>query len=370
MPSNVYGFALGIQPTGGSVIADLGEVAAEVKWKGLIISVAYATEAGVVQLVGELTDRWDGFASAKKLFVVGLDFGLTEPEAIRYLDGLPNAACHLHEARRTLSSALRPPSRFHPKLFAFGSQASLGQSRVAGGIVGSANLTAAALTSNVESYARFCVSAASADGRRWIGQLATVENLARSQARATERLISEYEELRPRVPAAEADRVEPTPASPRPRADLEAFHRRALRAARCLWTQTLKIVENRGAGIPGNQVDLKRGARVFFGSKVPLTVPTNTPLGSIDVIAVSGREECNLRYGDNGMDKVNLPVPGGAKRPRYDYAYVLWERMPDGTFKLHVRGDGKAWVKASQAEGTLFKYAGGRRVWGFFNRAL
>ena len=366
MSKGVYDFSLGLQPAGGTVITVLGEAAAEVKWESLVVSVAYATQAGVAQLVGELNARWNSFESANKLFVVGLDFGLTEPEAIRYLSDLPNAACYLHEARRTLSSALHPQSRFHPKLYAFGSRASIGESRLASGIVGSANLTGAALTSNFESYTRFRVSSATAPGRRWIGQLATVANIAESQPRASERLLSEYERLRAKAPAAGA---EPTPGRYNPRADLGAAHLRALRAARCLWTQTLKIVENLGAGNPGNQVDLKRGSRVFFGSKVPLAAPTNTPLGSIDIIAVSGRENCNLRYGNNGMDKVNLPVPGGANPPKYDYGYVLWERKPDGSFKLHVRADGKVWVNGSEDEGTLFKYAGGRRVWGFFNRA-
>ena len=85
MSKGVYDFSLGLQPAGGTVITVLGEAAAEVKWESLVVSVAYATQAGVAQLVGELNARWNSFESANKLFVVGLDFGLTEPEAIRYL---------------------------------------------------------------------------------------------------------------------------------------------------------------------------------------------------------------------------------------------------------------------------------------------
>jgi hypothetical protein len=114
-------------------------------------------------------------------------------------------------------------------------------------------------------------------------------------------------------------------------------------------------------------VDLKRGARVFFKSRVPLTAPINTSLGSIDVVGVSGCQECNLRYGNNGMDKVNLPVPGGDYPPKYDHSYVLWEKTINNSYRLHVRKNGRVWERTSRGEGTLFKYTGGMRTWGFFN---
>ncbi len=362
-------FLLRLQPARASALGDLGEVSAEAKWAGLVIWVAYATSAGVAQLVGELDSRWKGFERARKLFVVGLDFGLTEPGAIRHLSRLPNASCRLFEARRTLSAELRPQSRFHPKLYAFGSNSSISRSRLVSGIAGSVNLTGAALTSNFEAYARFRVGSGTAPGRRWIRELTLAEKLARSQPEASELLLTEYEKLRPKVLASSAVRAEPTPGKYAPDEELQPAHLRALRAARCLWTQTLRIVENLGAGNPGNQVDLKRGARAFFRSGVPLNAPVNTPLGAIDVITAAGRERCNLRYGNNGMDKANLPIPGGANPAEYAHCFILWERTTGGSFRLHVRRDGKTWVRASRDEGTLFEYAGGRRSWGVFNRA-
>jgi len=369
MTKKAPSFLLRLQPTQARAIEDLGEAAAEANWESLIVCVAYATQAGVAQLVGELRSQWNRFDTARKLFVVGLDFGLTEPAAIRYLGTLKNASCHLYEARRTLSARLCPQPRFHPKLYALGSSGSMSHSRSVSGITGSVNLTGAGLTSNVEAYTRFRTSRETASGRRWIQDLAVAENLARSQPRATEPLISEYEKLRRRVPALDILRAEPTPGKYDPSHELQAPHLRALQAARCLWTQTLRIVENRGVGHAGNQVDLKRGARVFFGSRVPLQAPINTPLGTIDVVTGSGHEQCNLRYGNNGMDKVNLPIPGGANPPKYDYSFILWERIAGGSFKLHVRPDGKAWVRASLEEAALLTYAGGRRSWGFFNGA-
>jgi hypothetical protein len=142
---------------------------------------------------------------------------------------------------------------------------------------------------------------------------------------------------------------------------------RALRTARCLWTETLQIVQNLGRGNPGNQVDLKKGARVFFNSNVPLNAPLNTPLGTVQIIAPNGREDTNaMRYGNNGMDKINLPLPGRGNPEQYDNSYLMWTRMPGNRFRLSVRNDGARWRNASDAEGTRFNYAGGQREWGFF----
>jgi hypothetical protein len=360
-------FSLELQPSGRSVIDALGSAASEISWQSVVVCVAYATFAGVSQLVGELKLRWSGYETANKLFVVGLDFGLTEPAAVRYLLSLPNTACHIHEARRTLSAQLRPRPLFHPKLYAFGSSQAISKSDSASGVVGSANLTGAALTSNFEAYSSFSVSKATPTGRGWLRELATVERHAKSQEKAVEALLSEYEALRSRDISLLERSAEPPPATYSPTNDLTAAHLRALRAARCLWTQTLRIVDNLGAGRPGNQVDLKRGARTFFGSNVPLTVPVNTPLGSIRVVTGAGVETCNLRYGNNGMDKVNLPRPGGGNPATYANTHVVWERQPDGSFSLRVQKSGAALIAASQAQGTHFYYAGRQRVWGFFS---
>ena len=107
--------SLQLQPSDGRVIDSLGQTAAESSWRSAVVCVAYATHAGVAQLVGELRKSWSAFDSARKLFVVGLDFGLTEPGALRYLASLPNTACHVHEAARTLAARLRPWPLFHPR---------------------------------------------------------------------------------------------------------------------------------------------------------------------------------------------------------------------------------------------------------------
>ena len=362
----IFNFSLGIQPVAGNAIDDIGTAAGLHKWKSMVVCVAYATQAGAVQLIGELAYRWSTFKNANKVFLIGFDFGLTEPDAVRYLSSLPNTSCHIFDANRTLAMSLRPNSRFHAKLYAFGSKPKIRSSNIVGGILGSVNLTGSGLTSNMESYSSFYVSSASASGRRWIDQLAVLETLALAQPKASETLLNNYERLRPSAPPVRTE-IEAVPRSYSSRGEIHPVHFRALRTTRCLWTETRKIVENLGPGKPGNQIDLKRGVRVFFGSTVPVDAPLNTPLGTVKTMSGSGIETCNMRYGDNGMDKLNLPLPGNGNPPKYDFAFILWERIAGGLFKLHFLKDGKPWIRTSKREGTIFKYSGGWRSWGFFN---
>jgi len=80
--------------------------------------------------------------------------------------------------------------------------------------------------------------------------------------------------------------------------------------ARVLWTSPGGISRNRGPGSPGSQLDLPRGTRAFFGF-VDMSVARNTTLGSV-LLQVPGHHEVvrTLRYGNNSMEKVNLPIPG------------------------------------------------------------
>jgi len=237
---------------------------------------------------------------------------------------------------------------------------------MSGGIVGSTNLTAGGLLTNHEAYTGFLVSRATSQGRQWFSELIATEQLARNSDTLTDGLLTQYAKLREKSTAVKETR-EPLPTRYAPRSELDAPLLRALRTARCFWTQTLKIVQNLGQGRPGNQVDLKKGARVFFSSTVPLSATVNTPLGFVRTIAPNGVEEDHaMRYGDNGMDKINLPLPGGGNPASYDQSYLMWMRIEGNKFRLTVRKDGSAWRKASDVEGTRFDYSGGSREWGFF----
>jgi hypothetical protein len=137
--------------------------------------------------------------------------------------------------------------------------------------------------------------------------------------------------------------------------------------ARTLWVELKNLYKNRGPQEAGNQVDLRRGSRVFFGFS-PAEVPPNTVFGQV-YLQNQGFPEvsCSIRYGDNQMDKVNLPVPGTEGPGSYDNSILLFERLGsagDGTPKFQIRVGNEAslrtWKRESLFE-TEMKMRRGRR---------
>lgn len=97
--------------------------------------------------------------------------------------------------------------------------------------------------------------------------------------------------------------------------------------ADALWVEIDRLYENRGPGVPGNQLDLPRGSRVFFGF-TDRDVPRNTIFGEV-MIQFRGKREVgrNMRFGNNSMDKLNLPVPGTDGPATYDGSFLLFSRQ-------------------------------------------
>lgn len=359
------------QPLTRTAIESLEMGAKAADWHGLLVAAAYATEAGATVFAGSLAGSWSQFEDAKKIFVVGLDYGLTEPEALEYLCDMKGAECRVFELERTLASRLRPKVQaYHPKVFAFFDRPGPNLSKRAGGIIGSVNLTARALTENLESYVHFDIRRSDKGGAEWFSRFKRFQSdLIRSSSLVTSEVISRYRKVRPsRPPIAPArETLQPT----LPSSDLDESTLLALRGARYLWTQTLTIVRNRGRGNHGNQVDLKRGARVFFDPSARLNVQKNQPLGDF-IIELDGHvgPPCSMRFGDNGMDKMNLPLPETkSSQDGYEHADLVWERIGPKRFRLIVSRNSKRWRKAAEKAGNVRDYANSNRKWGFFNEA-
>jgi hypothetical protein len=145
----------------------------------------------------------------------------------------------------------------------------------------------------------------------------------------------------------------------------------ALATATAFWVDIWKETENLGRGLPGNQVDLKRGARVFFGFSAD-DVPHNSPLGTITIKYGRHRVECNMRFGNNSMDKLNLPVPGNPGPETYRNQTLLFGRRRDGAFDLRIGTEEeiKEWKHRSRQQGSLFymgRTVAGGREYGVFS---
>jgi hypothetical protein len=112
-------------------------------------AMAYARLNGCEQLVGALKASMPNWTTTTKEWLVGIDFGLTDPEALERLAFLPKSKVHVPNAQRLLATKLSPDQCFHPKTFIFDVQQPTIDTPV-GIFTGSANLTLSGLNAGSE----------------------------------------------------------------------------------------------------------------------------------------------------------------------------------------------------------------------------
>jgi HKD family nuclease len=236
-----------IQP-GEGILSELVSAAASVPYARVRVAVAFATEQGVGMLLSAVSSaaNWE---SATKLFLVGIDHGITQPEALQFLARQPNTFVRVPAADEVLSSKkLVREEIFHPKTYCFDA----GRSTAPFGIVvGSANLSVGGLTRNAE----LCVFHRGLPGgrlsssvfdrfNRWWGA-----EWRRAYPLSSKLLVS-YKGLRDGLRRSAPDRFateEPSPSE--------------LSVARSFW-----IASGFLSGGSHNQLELPQGVEGFFGA--------------------------------------------------------------------------------------------------------
>lgn len=314
-------------------IAQAGQAAAQ--WTNVDVAVAYASRGGVKLLCDSLRAQ-QSWAPAAKRFLVSMDFGITEPAALELLARQANLEVRVPNGQRVLASKqLMPPHAFHAKGYLFRSSTLAAPTSL---IVGSANLSVSALATGSEIMAR----------QTWTGRLSAAERLRLNQAAS---FLSWFEDawasadtMAPLLPSYKALRKkkrigrvkdDKTPATRKfvadpGRSEVVGPLAVQLAAAKSLWfyTDTLYInLQSRGVG---NQLDTPRGTRVFFGFSSS-QVPKNHVLGNVE-LQVMGHASVprSIRFGNNMMDKVNLPIPGQDGPANYDNAVLIFDRTGAG----------------------------------------
>jgi HKD family nuclease len=313
-------------------VLDAITAAAECPYNVADIAVAYATRQGVKVLTNRLSSpKWD---VAQKRFLISIDFGITEPAALAALAALSNAHVRIPNGLAVLNtSGLWPPkTTFHTKVYIFhvmGAPVPLGLT------IGSANISVSALATGAEAVAF----------QAWEGKLSSTDQQLMDDVRPLlewfddaweaadplDLVLSSYRSLFKGRKRPQSTRDDRTPAATTyiaPPAATEVTGSLAVQllSAQALWVKTDVLYHNRGPGKPGNQLDTPRGTRVFFG--FPATqVGKNTILGYIDA-QVTGFNAVrrSVRYADNSMDKVNLPIPERDGPASYDNAYLIFDR--------------------------------------------
>jgi HKD family nuclease len=340
----------------------------------LRVAVAYATTAGCRLVAESFNSRLSRWRRMRKDWLISIDFGITEPHALEFLANLPNSEVRIPNAAMTIAAHLRPSRRFHQKLYFFEDSPAL---NAVGLFSGSANLTVGGLYLNDEQATSDMwlppISRADRkDIKEVMQQKAAVDQAFMSATVLDEQLLNRYRDLWAPGQLHEntglVERlIEPAPELPLAGTGDNRPSSLVLASAAFLWVEVRYVVENLGPGRPGNQIDLQRGTRVFFGLGVG-TVPTNTPLGTVRISAGGELVDCNMRFGNNQMDKLNLPIPGVETPATYGNQTLLFRRRPDGTYDLSVgtQEDVAEWKARSTAQASIYEMRGGRE-YGVFN---
>ncbi len=324
---------------------------------------AYSTQRGCQRLVSRCAARignrrWD---AVEKNFVTSLDYGLTEPGAIRFLESLPNSRVLIANAGDISRRGFAPVKAYHPKVYLFE-----GEDRI-GYVIGSANLTDSALIRNTEVVsAGFDVP----DNATWTD---TWEAIANGAVPLTHTILTEYERLwrrpRPRVVEPESTPIAPTIRPGDRPIFWDAVTAGIITPQRYahMWIEAGSM----SSGGSRNQLELPRGASAFFGYSFDDYGSAHRTIGHPS-ITLRGRRWTDRPltwHGHNRMERVNLPT-----RTQVGFEYrntaILFRRHEAG-FELSTApwedAEAVAWRAASDSLHTIFRLGErGPRVCGLF----
>jgi hypothetical protein len=338
-------------------------------------AIAYASVSGCKTLFDALENTNGGWKASRKQWLISIDFGRTEPEALERLADVAGSEVRVPNGV-VVSRVPRffPPSVFHPKVYVVRDSTTV-DSLPMSLFVGSANLTLSGLVLGNEcgTLQRWTSPLRTAVDRQLLKQLRSGLTWFEKTWAAADPLhdvLPQYKRVwrRTRVPPSEDETEAARLYRGAPGVVTQGHEAIGLRNAKGFWVETDTLYKNRGAMRAGNQVDLPRGSRVFFGF-TPAEVPRNTVFGEL-VLHCVGFDPARrtMRFGNNMMDKINLPIPGSSSGPAtYDHSVVLFER--DGkdrgglnrfAVRIGTSGDLAKWKRT--ANGHVEKeMTGGRR---------
>lgn len=357
------------QPLGREYRALLADGAAPGGFTNLDAAVAYATSSGVKALTDTIGGDWDAW---RKRWLVGIDWCRSEPLALDQLAKLRRSQVRIHDGARLIGvPGCVPRIPFHPKTYILKSATTIAV------VSGSGNLSGNGLRRGHEVGSLLYV-----DGRAGQPE-ATLREGCNGVAAWYERIWTQATPLTAQVLDGYRSRFESSRTKPAPTDDdvippqqldrgrgLRSADLQQLRMATNLWIEAGNLHKNRGPGQPGNQLMMSPMTRVFFGFPAE-DVPRDTRIGSVSIqFDGEARVERTLRFSNNSMDVLNLPVPGEDGPDAYDQEVLLFTKSVDDQgpyirLELGTATDRAAWRRRSERSETLFTMTSGRR-WGVF----
>jgi len=264
-----------------AIVHGLVETAKIVQPVRMFSGVSYASFSGCKLLHEHLLNAIPTWNNVRKDWLIGIDNGITEPKSLEYLASLPNSTLHIFDAEYLLENNLQPRQKFHTKLYIFESH----DNHAIGVFSGSANLTLSGLFLNTEQAISAVFQDPFTDDEkhsldRTYEQKQILESIFNNNVDFSPELYQRYRKLCEQrqefVQNEDKRRIPRSLGANNPEFNINKAA--AIAAASNYWIEIRYVVENLGKGLPGNQIDLQRGSRVFFGFDIGM-VPRNTIFG-------------------------------------------------------------------------------------------
>jgi HKD family nuclease len=272
---------------------------------------AYVTDSGAAQMLTHLSGHFGNVRSCR--WMVGIDYGRSHPTAIRRLAEIGGQSeIRIHDGNYVVEAiGFKPRASYHLKTAITLSPNGDPYKQ----IVGSGNLSASGLSAGIEAG---CVINYSEVEQIHREQLVSALDELWNHSCPFEDVIEEYTRRHsiatlPTVNVVAAGESDVT----------ELF-----------WIDVGYVTKNRGPNSPGNQFDLPKGSHIYLGLDAIANPVPNSVLGDLEIRTPSGEVVSRrLRYGNNVMEKLTLPIPEEYGYQSYD-GKILTFKVDGGEVEL------------------------------------
>lgn len=267
-----------------STLDSLNEAIDSVEPDETLFCFAYCTMSGFSAFHNRVGSYfWD----TPSRWLLGIDYGRSQPTALREIGSKPNASVKIHAGLATVQRpGFVPMQDFHLKACFLRNS----QTNRAAVLAGSGNFSSNGLSKSIECGLVLTTRTVD-EYRRLIRPLARAGENLWANADDLDQVLVDYTRLwtpgaRPQSPAA------PT----------------VINTYQKFWIEVGYVTQNRG-GREGNQFDMPRGVHSFFGLRARPNQRPNTTIGQVTFVGNGLPLTRALRLGNNLMEKMTLPFP-------------------------------------------------------------
>lgn len=270
---------------------------------------AYCTSSGF----GAFHNRLGGhFWDIDSRWLFGIDYGRSQPTALRDIAAKPNATVRVHDGVQVVQRAgFFPRQDFHLKA-CFLHNRCTGASAM---LAGSGNFSLNGLSRSIECGV-LITTRTEEDHRKLVRPVWRAAERLWNRADPLDQLLDDYVDLW-------------TPGIAPPSADAPSSAALVRGDYARFWIEVGYVTPNRG-GREGNQFDMPRGVHAFFGLRTAANQVANSKIGDVTFVGNGIPLTRALRLGNNLMEKLTLPIPENLAFRTYSGKILEFTRVPGG----------------------------------------